>query len=62
VTTTRVTHATPAGAYASIHNREMESYDGYNFGKLEADQGCKDIADQLIEFSDQINVNLIEPS
>ena len=56
VTTTRVTHATPASAYASIFNREMESFDGINFKREHHDQGCKDIADQLVENAHLINV------
>jgi alkaline phosphatase len=47
VTTTRVTHATPAAAYAHSVNRDWESDKdlGENAGK-----GCKDIADQLISW------------
>ncbi len=47
VTTTRVTHATPAAAYAHSVNRDWESDKdlGVNVGK-----GCKDIADQLINW------------
>ncbi|CAL4067492.1 unnamed protein product, partial [Meganyctiphanes norvegica] len=44
VTTTRVTHATPAAAYAHSAHRNWEC-DG-NLG--DRGQGCKDIADQLI--------------
>ena len=41
VTTARLTHATPAGAYAKVAERDWE---------YEAPDGCKDIADQLIAF------------
>ncbi len=56
VTTTRVTHATPASAYASSANREWETYDGNIYSKREFDDGCKDIAAQLIEKSPYIDV------
>ena len=56
VTTTRVTHATPAAAYAHIFDREMESYDGEFFKDEHFNQGCKDIAAQLIEDNSFINV------
>ncbi|XP_055381416.1 alkaline phosphatase-like [Condylostylus longicornis] len=51
VTTTRVTHASPAGNYAHISNRNMES----DLDIIQIDQNitgykyCKDIAKQLIE-------------
>lgn len=47
VTTTRITHATPASAYAHSVNRDWESDKdlGDQVGK-----GCKDIADQLINW------------
>lgn len=47
VTTTRITHATPASTYAHSVNRDWESDKdmGENAGK-----GCKDIADQLINW------------
>ncbi|GAU92362.1 hypothetical protein RvY_04453 [Ramazzottius varieornatus] len=46
VTTTRITHATPAGTYAHTPNRDWE-YDGEIPA---ADRGrCKDIATQLID-------------
>ena len=41
VTTARVTHATPAGAYAHVPDREWEAYDGKNFIKTFAEQGFK---------------------
>ncbi len=62
VTTTRVTHATPAAAYANVAYREWES-DGrqeqcsYPLGPEER-KLCPDIAKQLIEdsYSKQIRV------
>ncbi|GAB4359523.1 MAG: alkaline phosphatase [Methylohalobius crimeensis] len=49
VTTTRVTHATPAATYAHVPERHWE---GDNELTEEARRnGCKDIARQLIEFS-----------
>jgi alkaline phosphatase len=47
VTTTRITHATPASTYAHSVNRDWESDKdmGDQVGK-----GCKDIADQLINW------------
>lgn len=59
VTTTRLTHATPSSAYASIFDREMETYDDKNFRKEHRDQGCKDIADQFIEHAASVNVSSI---
>ncbi|MDE2444842.1 MAG: alkaline phosphatase [Alphaproteobacteria bacterium] len=47
VTTTRITHATPAATYSHSVNRDWES------DKDEGDQvgkGCKDIADQLVNW------------
>lgn len=49
VTTTRVTHATPAACYAHVPQRDWE-----DDGAIPADQrtaGARDIARQLIEFS-----------
>lgn len=52
VTTTTVTHATPAAAYAHSPERNWES-DGALPESTEetADLGCKDIAHQLIDFN-----------
>ena len=44
VTTTRVTHATPAAAYANVPYRDWESYNGKDFTEKEAKEGCSDIA------------------
>lgn len=56
VTTTRVTHATPAAAYAHAINRETESFDGISFNATHAELGCKDIAAQLVEDNSFINL------
>ena len=46
VTTTRITHATPAAAYAHSANRDWE-----NDAQLgDEGKGCKDIADQLVNW------------
>lgn len=59
VTNTRLTHATPAGAYAHVLDREWEAYDGKKFGKDLYNQGCRDIASQFVdENAHMINVNL----
>jgi alkaline phosphatase len=47
VTTTRITHATPASTYAHSVNRDWES--DKDMGE-QAGKGCKDIADQLINW------------
>lgn len=47
VTTTRITHATPASVYAHIADRDWES--DSNIPAAQAGQGCKDIALQLAE-------------
>ncbi|MCZ8370956.1 MAG: alkaline phosphatase [Porphyrobacter sp.] len=47
VTTTRITHATPAAVYAHIPDRDWES--DTNIPAAQAGQGCKDIAQQLVD-------------
>jgi len=49
VTTTRITHATPAGTYAHTPERDWES-DVTTPTDAQA-QGCRDIASQLVEFA-----------
>jgi alkaline phosphatase len=49
VTTTRVTHATPAATYAHTPDRDWES--DTDMPQDARDQGCKDIARQLVEFT-----------
>ncbi|MBT8142224.1 MAG: alkaline phosphatase [Gammaproteobacteria bacterium] len=41
IATTRITHATPASAFAHVAHRDWEA---------QAPQGCKDIASQLVDF------------
>lgn len=48
VTTTRVTHATPAATYAHTPDRNWES--DLDLPAPAREQGCKDIARQLLEF------------
>jgi len=48
VTTARLTHATPAAAYAHVPEREWES--DRNLSQEARHNGCVDIASQLIEF------------
>jgi alkaline phosphatase len=48
VTTTRLTHATPASAYAHVPEREWEN--DKNLTAEARQNGCSDIATQLIEF------------
>lgn len=55
VTTTRVNHATPSAAYAHCVDREW-----YSDGDMPAEavqEGCKDLARQLIENIPNINVS-----
>lgn len=54
--TIRVTHATPAGTYSHVPNRQWESYDGTNFNSTHFRQGCKDIAAQLVDDNSFINL------
>nr|XP_039263039.1 alkaline phosphatase-like [Styela clava] len=56
VTTTRVQHATPAGAYAKVPSRSWYS-DAYMSATVKR-QGCKDIATQLVDMGRKINVVL----
>ncbi|MCV6614255.1 MAG: alkaline phosphatase, partial [Cellvibrionaceae bacterium] len=48
VTTTRITHATPAATYA--HSAERNYEDDSKLSGADQEAGCKDIARQLIEF------------
>lgn len=47
VSTARITHATPASTYAKTANRDIENDSQI---KDAADQGCKDIAAQLVDW------------
>ena len=57
VTTTRITHASPAGTYANVANRDWESDDDIN--KFPDTQNCSDIAKQLIRGEIGQNFNVI---
>jgi alkaline phosphatase len=48
VTTTRITHATPAATYAHVADRDWES--DANLSPEAKSDGCHDIARQLVEF------------
>lgn len=56
ITNTRITHATPAAAYAHVSNRRWEC-DSYVPKSL--DPACKDIARQLIEDEPGNKINVI---
>ncbi|XP_074446953.1 intestinal-type alkaline phosphatase-like [Larus michahellis] len=54
VTTTRVQHASPSGTYAHVVNREW--YADASMPKEARDEGCKDIAWQLVH---NVDINVI---
>lgn len=56
VTTTRVTHATPAATYAHTPERDWEN--DSTLPEEAVRQGCKDIARQMIEFSYGNGINV----
>jgi alkaline phosphatase len=57
VSTTRITHATPAAAYANVPDRKWEAYEGVGgFSLREKNDGCSDIASQLIYNNSYINI------
>lgn len=55
VTTTRITHATPASLYAHIPYRNWEGDGDYEAGEGE---GCVDIARQLVEAPERLRLNV----
>jgi alkaline phosphatase len=55
VTTTRITHATPAATYAHIMDRNFE--DDRDAKKFSNPGNCHDIARQLIEFPDRFKLH-----
>ncbi|KAM8721071.1 hypothetical protein ACLKA7_007017 [Drosophila subpalustris] len=57
VTTTRVTHATPAALYAHVPDRRWECEAGMTAEQQQ--QGCLDIARQLVEQSTGRQINVI---
>lgn len=48
ISTARITHATPAATYAHVPERNWE--DDHDLSQEAVDNGCKDIARQLVEF------------
>ncbi len=56
VTTTRITHATPAATYAHTPERDWENNSALPEEAVQ--HGCKDIAQQLIEFSYGSGINV----
>lgn len=57
VTTTRITHATPAATYAHSTERNWESDADMTAKALQ--QGCKDIALQLVDYAANTGVNVV---
>jgi alkaline phosphatase len=57
VTTTRITHATPAAMYAHEPDRDWEAHDK-SYPAADRATGCRDIADQLLNFAGGIDVAL----
>ncbi|MFL2527960.1 MAG: alkaline phosphatase [Candidatus Azotimanducaceae bacterium] len=57
VSTARITHATPAGAYAHYIERNWEDND--DLSEDAVTYGCKDIARQLVEFKHGDGVDII---
>ncbi len=56
VSTARITHATPAATYAHIMDRNFE--DDRDASKFRNTLGCKDIAQQLIDFPTILNARI----
>ncbi len=54
VTTTRITHATPAGIYARTAERDWE--DDSHIDPADWERGCRDIAWQLVHASDELQI------
>jgi alkaline phosphatase len=52
----RITHATPAAAYAHSPSRHWESFNGQEFTRKQKEEGCSDIASQLVDENSFINV------
>lgn len=57
VSTTRITHATPAATYAHVPNRDWES--DQQLPAAAREEGCRDIARQLVEFSHGDGIDVI---
>ncbi len=57
VTTTSITHATPAGTYAHVPDRDWENSSAIDTADRQL--GCRDIAAQLVEFSHGDGIDVI---
>ncbi|HEY0436444.1 MAG TPA: alkaline phosphatase, partial [Phenylobacterium sp.] len=57
VATMRVTHAVPAAAYAHVSDRDWEIDE--KLSQTARDQGCRDIARQLVEFDHHGGLDLV---
>lgn len=57
VSTTRLTHATPAAVYGHVPNRNWEGAD-LSYPKADRASGCPDLAQQLVGFSGGLDVAL----
>ncbi|MBC7521238.1 MAG: alkaline phosphatase [Sandarakinorhabdus sp.] len=57
VTTTRITHATPAAVYGHVPNRNWEGADR-SYPPADRKSGCPDLATQLVNFPGGIDVAL----
>lgn len=57
VTTTRITHATPAAGFAHSTERNWES--DSDMPEIAIKQGCKDIAQQLVDYASNTGINVV---
>ena len=55
VTTTRVTHASPAASYAHVAQRDWEAYMP---SEVSGQEECEDIAKQLVTDADNRNIRV----
>ena len=58
MTTTRITHATPAAGFASTPFRDWEANLGDEGVEEKQNQGCRDIAYQLVHGETGKNINV----
>ncbi|CAF1165886.1 unnamed protein product [Adineta steineri] len=58
ITTTRITHATPAASYAHTPDRDWESFNTKTFGIKQVEDGCRDISYQLVTHKPPIDLIL----
>lgn len=57
ISTARITHATPAATYAKSADRNWEDISDMN--QEDIDEGCKDIADQLVNFESNLEARFV---